>query len=876
MTEPSLIPEEEHTRYPAVAGYWLQASVSRSPFSSLPGDTAAVRSAEAPRSGHRYAVPTAAETAARIADLCRQDDFLAHCLFTAAVAVTAARWTARHEAVLVVPPLIGLPASRTADGPPPGLALPVAVPRDLSLAALLTRVRQGLLAVYGRQLHVPRSAVHPAGAPGIAVHVPALHGPIPPAAVVILSTDLTGGRPGDLRVDADASLYTGDLPRAFAEACADVLAQMAADPGRDLTAVVEAAERAGGRPHSVVLGDRPTVPTESMAELFRRQAAMTPRHIALICGADRVTYEELDVRSDQFAAALADRGAGPGDLVGTVLDRGVEAVAAALGALKAGCGYVPLPPDQPSARIAAAIAATCPSAVLVDALAAPEAIPPETVVVRTADVGPGPGAVRPAALRGPLCVLYTSGSTGVPNSVAIGESAVLNRLYWMWRTQPFEPGESLVLTKSLGLVGSLWECFGGLLRGVPTTILTAHDLLDPGRLWDLLRACRVTRLHTTPAVLDMLLGEAGRRDGETLDSLKRVSSSAEPLAPATAARWRQQFPGHALVNLYGLTECASNVAVHEVGEAADTEARIPIGRPIDHVGLYVLDERRHPVPRGALGELHVGGRCVADGYLNRPQLTRDTFSPDPHFPADDARTSMFRTGDLARVRPDGTLEVIGRLDRQVKIRGFRVSLEEVEYTLGRHPQVAEAAAVDVGQREDARIVGHVVPRRAEPGRTPVGPQELRAHCAAMLPSYMVPAEFVMWSSLPRTRSGKVARSALPAPTATPIDGSLPPAHRAVLGALAGLLGRNVTTAERLDDLNMHSLRMVRLHRRLAAHFGDHVELLDLFRCATVGDLCSLTENGQGSTPGDDERFHRRAELRRRSLLAARPTMDRRR
>ncbi|WP_405669605.1 non-ribosomal peptide synthetase [Streptomyces sp. NBC_01530] len=829
------------------------------------------------RSVHQYAVPTAAETATKIADLCRRDDFMAHCLITAAVAVTAARWTARREAVLVVPPLIGLSSSLTADGPPPGLALAVELPRNLSATTLLTRVQQSLLAVYGRQLHVPQSAVHPAGAPGIAIHVPALHGHTPPAAAVVLSTSLTEGRPGSLRVDADASMYTGDLPRTFVEACADVLVQIAADPGRDLADVVDAAERADGRPHSVMLGDRPMVPTESVAELFRRQAAETPRQTALICGADSVTYEELDVRSDQFAISLADRGAEPGDIIGIVLDRGLEAVAAVLGALKAGCGYVPLPPDQPAARISAAIAATRPSTVLVDSPAVPEGIPSDTVVVRTADVGPGSGAVPIAGLQGPLCVLYTSGSTGVPNPVAISETAVVNRLHWMWRTQPFEPGESMALTKSLGLVGSLWECFGGLLRGVPTTILTAHELLDPGRLWDLLRARRVTRLHTSPAVLDMLLDEAGQRDGEALDTLRRVSSSAEPLAPRTAARWRQRFPEHALLNLYGLTECASNVAVHEVGEAADTEARIPIGRPIDHVGLYVLDERRHPVPRGALGELYVGGVCVADGYLNRPELTQDVFLPDPHFSADDARVKMFRTGDMGRVRPDGTLEVIGRLDRQVKIRGFRISLEEVEYTLGRHPQVAEAAAVHVGRGENSRIVGHVVLRQVDAGRPPVGPQELRTHCAALLPSYMVPAEFVMWASLPRTRSGKVARSELPTPTGTvvSVSGSLSPDRQVVLEAFTGLLGRRVTTTERLDDLNMHSLRMVRLHRRLAAHFGD-LELLDLFRCATVGDVCSLTENGPASAPCDDERFRRRADLRRRSLIATRPTTDRRR
>jgi amino acid adenylation domain-containing protein len=859
------------SRFPAITGYWRRAAGRRPAFSSLPRDTAGEAGAS---ERNRHTIAMNPLVAGQIAALSRGDGILAFCVLSAAVAMTAARWTARQDAVLVIPPLAVQPAADGRAPAPemterPGLALSVPVPGDAGADAVLRHIRRETLAVYGRQRHVPALDSGPDG--GIAVHVPQIHGDVPPDAAIVVRADVRDGRMAELVSEADASLYTPALHAWFAEACAGILVQLAGDPRQAVTRLIGAAEREAGRPASLLFGERPAKPEATLIGLFREQAARTPGHAALACGQHGVTYAELDARSGSIAAALIRRGAVPGSLVGVCLDRSIDAVTAVLGTLKAGCGYLPLPPDQPRARTDALLAATRPAAILTDSTAGPGGQSGVTVIDVRA-IGPNPDPYVPAEGRGPLCVLHTSGSTGTPHPVAINESAVLNRLRWMWRTEPFSPGENLVLTKSLGLVGSLWECFGGLLQGVLTEIATASELLDPAQLWNLLARHRITRLHTTPTTLAMLLGEAERRRGETLDALRLLFSSAEPLPPSIAGRWLRRFPAHRLANLYGLTECSSNTAIHRVDATAPAGPRLPVGMPIDHTGLYILDERGQPVPHGAAGELHVGGHCVAAGYVGMPELTARRFVTDPFWPAEDgASARMFRTGDLARVLTDGTVELIGRRDLQVKIRGFRVSLEEVEDALSRHPQVAEAAAALVeDNRTGERLVGYLVPRHDAGSGAQLTAAVVRAHCARLLPSHMVPAEFVVTEALPRLPSGKIARALLSAPepaqgyAGAPVDGR----RAAVVDAVAKVAGRAAMLADRLEDLDMHSLRVVQLHRRLTMAFGEGIDLLDLFRCSTVEDLCALADGGSAQNSGGDDELRRRAERRRRGLAAA--------
>jgi amino acid adenylation domain-containing protein len=588
----------------------------------------------------------------------------------------------------------------------------------------------------------------------------------------------------------------------------------------------------------------------TIQRLFEDQAERTPAGVALSFGGRSLTYAELNARANRLAHHLRAQGVRPEVPVAVCLERSLDTVVAPLAVLKAGGAYVPLDPRLPARRRLDILDDTeahllvvrregeIPAGYRGEPLSLEEV---EPTLASTNATNP----VRLTHARNLLNIVYTSSSTGRPKGVLVEIGAVVNRLRWMWRAYPFVDGDVAVLHKSLSLVASACEVFGPLLRGVPTVVIDDETLLDPALLWRTLVDNRVSVLLATPSLLEGLLQQAEQRPGEW-QGLRLGTTSAEPVPPTMVERWTRAFPGVPLLNLFGATECSSNATFHDARDTPAGAVRVPIGRPLDNVQVHVLDADLRAVPPGTPGELCVSGACLARGYLNRPDLTSLRFVPNPF--AGPGHERLYRTGDVALVRPDGSLELIGRKDDQVKVRGFRVELGDVEAALGAHPGVRRCAVAPV-EGAPGGLAAYVVPRER------VDRLELVAFLRERLPEYMVPATVVLVDALPTTPSGKVARRALPPPEPAPAsgDGPLGVEEEAVARIWSSLLGRGrMGRDEDFFAAGGHSLLAMRAAARMTEALGVEVPVRALFEGRTVAATVralSYGEHGAGGVDG---------------------------
>jgi amino acid adenylation domain-containing protein len=573
--------------------------------------------------------------------------------------------------------------------------------------------------------------------------------------------------------------------------------------------------------------------------LFEAHAARLPEGAAVVFEGVPVRYGELNARANRLARHLRGLGVGPETRVGICLERGVAMVESLLAVLKAGGAYVPLDPTYPRERLRFMLEDSAPVAVLVDR-AGRETLADALVAPRIdldLDAGRWAGAsstnLDDVAI-GPenaAYVIYTSGSTGQPKGVVNEHRGLSHLVEAQAALFGVGPTSRVLQFASFSFDASVWEVAMALGNGASLHLAPREELMPGSPLVATLASEAITHVTLPPTALVACEERAAEFGSRT------VIVAGEAMSPRDASRWASRLT---LYNAYGPTEttvCATAQRCHPGMEA------VPIGAPIPHARIYVLDPNRQLVPAGVVGEIVIGGAGVARGYLNRPELTSERFLRDPFRADTEAR--MYRTGDLGRWLPDGTLEFLGRNDLQVKVRGFRIELGEVEARLAALPGVSSAV---VTAREDTagdrRLVAYYT------GAEAPEVDALRAHARAALPEYMVPSAYVRMKQLPLTASGKVDRKALPAPDGAAYGAAVYEAPQGEVEEeladiwLAILKQPRVGRRDNFFELGGHSLSAMQLVMRIETRFGVSIPLGKLFAGPTLAAVAQEIVDAQ--------------------------------
>jgi amino acid adenylation domain-containing protein len=583
-------------------------------------------------------------------------------------------------------------------------------------------------------------------------------------------------------------------------------------------------------------------------QLFEAQVEKTPDAVALMFEEQALSYAELNAKANQLAHYLRSKGVGPDVLVGICVERSLEMVIGLMGILKAGGAYVPLDPGYPQDRLDFMLHDVNAPIVLTQETCR-EKIAAFTATVlcldsewdkvsKACDANPDV-PLKPENLA--YCI-YTSGSTGQPKGAGVPHQGILNRLQWMQQQYGLDHTDKVLQKTPYSFDVSVWEFFWPLMTGAQLVVARPEQHKDSLALIDTINDQHVTTIHFVPSMLQVFIDTPGV---ENCTSLKRVICSGEALPADLVQRFLQKLPAE-LHNLYGPTEASVDVSYWACLPGC-AETAIPIGRPIANIALYILDRQLNPVLPGTPGELHIGGIGLGRGYLNRPELTAEKFIPNPYGPVG---SRLYKTGDLARYRQDGTIDYLGRNDFQVKIRGFRIELGEIENRLSAYAGVREAVVI---AREDGHGDKRLVAYLTQDGGGELSIADLRADLAETLPDYMLPSAFVVLPMLPLTANGKLDRAALPKPDTDSVithryEAPQGPIETALSGIWQELLelervGRN----DHFFELGGHSLMALTLVERLRQQ-GWALEPRAVFAYPVLSALAAAIADNQGNSP----------------------------
>ncbi|MCA1811834.1 MAG: amino acid adenylation domain-containing protein [Halobacteriales archaeon] len=676
-----------------------------------------------------------------------------------------------------------------------------------------------------------------------------------PSAKFDLSVNVVESGAGlECLVEYATDLFTEETAARFAQRFQMVLEAVAQDPDQrlsDIPLLSAAEERALRDGHGFQAAGFPA--DRCIHELIEARAAATPEAVAVQAAGAALTYGELEHAANRLARRLRAHGAGRGSLVGVLLDRDVGLSAGFLGVLKAGAAVVPLDPTLPEERLRLLAQDAGLRLVVAKAAAAATAkglglglVPIEEAFAE----GDGTPVGRLAEPSDPAYVMYTSGSTGTPKGVVVRHAGFMNSTTVGRQAYPHPCGR-YALTSSIGFEASLPPLLWALADGGTTVLPPEEAQRDPALLAATVRGAGVTDLMITPSHYRLLLEAGG---AAALASLRQVTLVGEAWTGELVRLHHATVPQATLLNAYGPTETTMYCTIEALPLAAASRPRATLGRAIPNLRLTVLDPRGRPVPIGLVGELHIGGVGVTGAYLNRPELSRERFVPDPWprppLPGELHPGLCYRSGDLVRPLADGNLEFLGRADFQVKIRGHRVEPGEVEAGLARHPRVREAAVTAHGEGAGKRLVAYL----ALSDGVPVPPGELRAFLRRFLPEHMVPSQFVTLPALPLNANGKVDRKRLPDPPRErpELQQDFVAPRDALEERLAAIWGGVL----RLDRVGVHdnffevggdSLSTVQVATR-AQQAGLPLQLRHLFEHQTVAELASALRGSVGDDP----------------------------
>ncbi|MGH9683823.1 MAG: non-ribosomal peptide synthetase [Candidatus Acidiferrales bacterium] len=593
---------------------------------------------------------------------------------------------------------------------------------------------------------------------------------------------------------------------------------------------------------------------KTIAHLFEEIAATHADSVAVVSGANELTYAELNLRANRLAHRLRRMGVAPETMVGCCIERSLELIVALLAVLKAGGAYVPLDPSYPGERLQFMIEDTRTPVMLTQKSLAPAVqIRSDLPVIFIDEASAQSSAsddLNPAPAGGPTnlaYVMYTSGSTGQPKGVMVENRAIV-RLVRNTNFCHFGADEVFLQFAPISFDASTLEIWGPLLNGGRLVMMPpqAASLEDLGRA---IGTHKVTTLWLTSGLFNLMVEQRL----EDLRSVRQLLAGGDVLSPRHVRTVLAELPNCRLINGYGPTENTTFTCCHTMRHGERVPESVPIGRPISNTRAYILDERMSPVTPGVTGELYAGGDGVARGYLNDPKTTADKFLQDPFSSEPNAR--MYRTCDLARWREDGAVEFLGRVDSQVKILGHRIEPGEVETVLRMHSGVQQVCVVPYsGEDGSKRLVAYFVPV-VDSG---VSPLELRAFLAGKLPPYMLPALFVEMAALPLSANGKIDRQALPEPIFAAEASASSETSATLTEKTIVDLWKRILRVERVGlddnffDLGGDSLLLVAVHSNLRKALQVEIPVMDLFEFTTVRTLARHLEERNPGAPSFSE------------------------
>ncbi|HVI46039.1 MAG TPA: amino acid adenylation domain-containing protein [Chitinophaga sp.] len=576
---------------------------------------------------------------------------------------------------------------------------------------------------------------------------------------------------------------------------------------------------------------------KTFIDLFTQQAVLTPDRTALVMGKESLSYQEVEMRTNQIAHYLIAAGVEKESIVPLCIGRSLDMVLCIIGIMKAGAAYLPIDPAYPAERINYLLEDSRAKVLVSNSHHKPShtyvrviSLDEEAALISDQPSAPLTALPVPAQLA---YVIYTSGSTGQPKGAMIEHAGMLNHLFAKVNDLEINEDSIVAFTASYTFDISVWQMLSALLRGGKTIICSADDILEPTSLLKLVHAEQVTILEVVPSYLAALLVTNVQTSPEQLQYLL---VTGETVPRQVLAEWfnHEKYSHIPVVNAYGPTEASDDITHHFMYTTPES-INVPLGKPVQNLHIRILDASMQLCPVGVPGEICVAGIGVGRGYINRPELTAEKFIKDPF--SENAAIPMYRTGDLGRWLPDGTIEHLGRIDNQVKVRGYRIELGEIERVIEKSGMIKQVVVITrADSNNQKQLVGYVTPQEHYTH------DAMQAWLKDQLPEYMVPAALVTLEQMPLSANGKIDRKALPdVDAAAAVTGEYVAPTNELEEKLEAICSRlleaeRVSINENLFELGMHSLLVMRLAAIVQEDFGMQVSVRTFFQLPTIEAL----------------------------------------
>lgn len=577
--------------------------------------------------------------------------------------------------------------------------------------------------------------------------------------------------------------------------------------------------------------------------LFETQVERFPACTAAMINDQRITYNKLNEKANQLAHHLLSMGVQPDKPVAICMDRSIDLLIAIIGILKAGGAYLPLDPSHPHDRLWFMLNDNDSPIVITHAPLKNNIMPYQGSILcldhdrKKIQQHPSHNPTVLIKQNQLAYIIYTSGSTGMPKGVLIEHKSVLNYCAWVKDYCHLEPGQRIDFSSNYSFDMAISTSIVPLMLGL-TIVMTDDEIKKNLRRYlQYLRRYDINIIKATPSYFKALTHEA-QQSVIPLPHLQSIILGGEPLYTADCLAWFEVYPHHVLYNEYGPTETTVGVSVHLVtrDNCSPSDIAIPMGKPGNNINLYILGADKKPVSEGEIGELYIGGHCLARGYLNQTQLTRERFIEEPLH--QNVTIRLYKTGDLCRQLPDHTIEYMGRNDQQIKWHGFRIELAEIEYALAKHPAIEDVAVLVKNKAShEKQLVAYYVLKHPE---NSFESKTLRDYLQGHLPSYMIPTAFVSVSAFPRTTNDKLDITALPEPTSTSLEAYMPPRTK-LEQTIASIWSEEIGCEaigrhDHFFELGGHSLTAARIISRLEKITGKAISIRDFYQSPTVSTL----------------------------------------